>query len=131
MHANTCFARQIKRHPYLPTVRNQTDNVMWRTCAKLEALDFNTGIISHSNTAGRDATTATPCGQNSATSNSVLSGSYDVWGGTHATNPLKKKTVYITFACYLAEMRVNTCFALQVNRPSSLPTDLNQTDNVS
>jgi len=52
----------------------------------------------------------------------VLSCSYDVWGGTHCTNPLNTKTIYITFADYLTEMHETTCFSLQIKRPSSLPT---------
>ena len=58
----------------------------------------------------------------------ALSGSYDVWGGTHATNPLKTKAIYSTFTSYLTEMHANRCLARQVKRPSSLPTDPNQTD---
>jgi len=38
----------------------------------------------------------------------LLSGSYNVWGGTHATDPLKTKIIYITFP----EMHETTCFAL-------------------
>jgi len=53
---------------------------------------------------------------------SVLSGSYDVWGGTHVTNPLNTNTIYITFTDYLTEMNETKCFALQIKRPSSLPT---------
>jgi len=34
----------------------------------------------------------------------LLSGGYDVWGGTHATNPLKTKRIYITFTSYVTEM---------------------------
>jgi hypothetical protein len=52
----------------------------------------------------------------------VLSGSYDVWGGTHVTNPLNTNTIYVTFTAYLTEMLETTCFALQINRHSSLPT---------
>ena len=59
----------------------------------------------------------------------VLSGSYDVWGGTHATNPLRTKRIYITFTSYLTEIHETTCFALQVNRPFSLPTVRNQTSS--
>ena len=49
MHVNWCFARQVKIHATLPTVRNKTDIIMWRTCEKLEDIAFDTGIISHSN----------------------------------------------------------------------------------
>jgi len=64
---NRCFALQVKRHASLPTVRNQTDIIMWRTCEKLEDFAFDTGIISHSNALGSDtATTATTSGQISA-----------------------------------------------------------------
>jgi len=59
-----------------------------------------------------------------------LSSSYDVWGGTLATNPLKIKRIYVTFTSYLTEMRETTCFALQVKRPSSLPAVRNETDIV-
>jgi len=52
----------------------------------------------------------------------VLSGSYDVRGGTHGTNPLNTNTIYITFTAYLTEMHETTCFTLQIKRPSSLPT---------
>jgi len=52
----------------------------------------------------------------------VLSGSYDDSGGTHATNPQNTNTVYNTFTAYLTEMHDTTCFALQIKRPSSLPT---------
>jgi len=41
---------------------------MWRRSAKLEALTFDSGVSSQSKETGRDTTTATPCGQNSATS---------------------------------------------------------------
>jgi len=58
----------------------------------------------------------------------VLSGSYDVWGGTHGTNSLKTNTIYITFTAYLTQMHETTCFALQIKRTSSLPTVRNQTD---
>jgi len=58
----------------------------------------------------------------------VLSGGYDVWGGTHATTPLNTNTIYITFTDYLIEMHETTCFALQIKRPSSLPTIRNQTN---
>jgi len=40
----------------------------------------------------------------------LLSGGYDVWGGTHATNPLKTKRIYITFTSYVTEMLETTCF---------------------
>jgi len=69
-HRDACeylIARQVKRPSSLPTVRNQTDIIMWRTRERLEALAFDTGIISQNNAIVRDATTATPCGQNSAT----------------------------------------------------------------
>jgi len=59
-----------------------------------------------------------------------LSSSYDVWGGTLATNPLKIKRIYVTFTSYLTEMRDTTCFALQVKIPSSLPAVRNETDIV-
>ena len=52
----------------------------------------------------------------------VLSGSYDVWGGTHVSNPLKTNTFYITFTAYLTVMHETTCFALQIKRHFSLPT---------
>jgi hypothetical protein len=52
----------------------------------------------------------------------VLSGSYDVWGGTHDINTLNTYTIYIIFTAYLTEMHETTCFTLQINRPSSLPT---------
>ena len=52
----------------------------------------------------------------------LISGSYDVWGGTHVTNPLNTNTIYITFTDYLTEMNETTCFALQIKRHSSLPT---------
>jgi len=39
---------------------------MWRRSAKLEALAFDSGVTSLRNETGRDTTTATPCGQNSA-----------------------------------------------------------------
>ena len=64
---NRCFVRQVKRHASLPTVRNQTDIIMWRTREKLEDFGFDMGIISHNNALGSDAKTATLCGQNSAT----------------------------------------------------------------
>ena len=67
MHVNRCFVRQVKRHASLPTVRNQTDIIMWRTCEKLEDFAFDTGIIFHSNALGSGTTTtATTSGQNSA-----------------------------------------------------------------
>jgi len=59
MHKMTCFALQIKRPSSLPTVRRS---------AKLEVLAFDSGITSHSNATGVDTATATPCGQNSVTS---------------------------------------------------------------
>ena len=52
----------------------------------------------------------------------VLSGSYDIWGGTHATNPLNSNTINTTFTAYLTEIHETTCFALQIKRQSSLPT---------
>jgi len=67
MHLNRCFVRQVKRHASLPTVRNQTDIIMWRACEKLQDLAFDRRIIYHNNALGSDAaTTATPCRQNSA-----------------------------------------------------------------
>jgi len=33
----------------------------------------------------------------------LLSGGYDVWGGTHATNPLKTKRIYTTFTSYVTK----------------------------
>jgi len=42
----------------------------------------------------------------------LLSGGYDVWGGTHATNPPKTKRIYITFTSYVTDMLQTTCFAL-------------------
>jgi hypothetical protein len=54
-----CFALKIKRPTSLPTVRR---------CAKLEALAFDSRITSYSNATGVDTATATPCGQNSVTS---------------------------------------------------------------
>ena len=57
----------------------------------------------------------------------VLSGSYHVWGSTHVTNPLNTNTIYITFTAYLTEMHQKICFALEIKRPSSLPTVRNQT----
>jgi len=67
MHLNRCFVRQVKRHASLPTVRNQTDIIMWRTCENLQDFAFDRGIISYSKALGSDAaTTATPCTQNSA-----------------------------------------------------------------
>jgi len=67
MHANRCFARQVKGPSSLPTDPNQTDIIKRRTFKKLEDIAFDMRIISHSNALGRDATTATRCGQNSAT----------------------------------------------------------------
>jgi hypothetical protein len=58
----------------------------------------------------------------------VSSGSYDVWGGTLANKPLNTNTIYITFTAYLTEMHETKCFALQINRPSPLPTVRNHTD---
>jgi len=49
MRVNRCFARQVKIHATLPTVRNKTDIIMWRTYEKMEYFAFDTGIISHSN----------------------------------------------------------------------------------
>jgi hypothetical protein len=59
MHEATCFVLQIKKHSSLPTVRR---------IAKLKALAFDSEITSHSNINGVDTSTATPCGQNSVTS---------------------------------------------------------------
>jgi len=42
----------------------------------------------------------------------------------------RQNRIYITFTSYLTEMRETTWFALQVNRPSSLPTVRKQTDIV-
>jgi len=67
MHANRCFALQVKGPSSLPTDPNQTDIIKRPTFGKLEDIAFDMRIISHSNALGRDATTATPCGQNSAT----------------------------------------------------------------
>ena len=39
--------------------------------------------------------------------------------------------IYVTFTSYLTEMHGKTCFALQVNRLSFLPTGCNKTDNVN
>ena len=50
----------------------------------------------------------------------LIFGSYDVWGGTHDTNPLNKNTN--KFTAYITEMHEKTCFALQIKRHSSLPT---------
>jgi len=60
----------------------------------------------------------------------VLSGSYDVWGGTHSTNPVKQKIIYVTFSSYLTNMQETICLALQVKRSSSLPTVRDQTNIV-
>jgi hypothetical protein len=60
----------------------------------------------------------------------VLSDSYDVWGCTHANSPLNTYTIYITFTAYLTEMHETKCFALQIKRPSTLPTAHNQTDKL-
>ena len=58
----------------------------------------------------------------------ILFGSYDVCGGTHATNPLMTKKIDISITSYVTEMHETECFALQIKRPSSLPTVPNQTD---
>ena len=49
---------------------------------------------------------------------------------THANNTLKQKTIKVTFTSYLTDMQETTCLALQVKRPSSLPTDRNKNDVV-
>jgi hypothetical protein len=59
-----------------------------------------------------------------------LSVSYDVWGGTDATNPTNTNTIYITFTAHLTEMHETKCFAIQIKRPSSLPTVSTQTDKL-
>jgi len=64
----TCLALQVKRPSSLPTVRDQTDIVKQRRNTKLEALAFDTRIMSHSDAMGCDTTTATPCAQNSSKS---------------------------------------------------------------
>jgi len=61
MHETTCFVLQVKKPSSLPTVLDQTDIVMWRRSAKLEALAFDSEVTSHRSAIGRD-TTATPCG---------------------------------------------------------------------
>jgi hypothetical protein len=59
MHERSCFALQTKRRTSLPTVRRS---------AKLDASAFDSRITSHGNATGVDTATATPCGQNSVTS---------------------------------------------------------------
>jgi len=63
MHANTCFALQVKRSPSLPTVLNKTNNVYWRRRVKFQALAFQSDNISQKRN-GNNATTAPSCGKN-------------------------------------------------------------------
>jgi hypothetical protein len=65
-------------------LQNKTYIIKWRTCQGLEATAFDTGINSHSNALGSDATTATPCGQISAHYPKAL-GYQDSWGGINRT----------------------------------------------
>jgi len=46
----------------------------------------------------------------------LLSGSYNVSGGTHATISLTRKIIYITFTYYLTQMHETSGFALQLKR---------------
>jgi len=68
MRETTSFVLQVKRPSSLPKVRDQTDIVEKRRRANSEAIAFDWRKNSYSNTVARDTTTATPCAQNSATS---------------------------------------------------------------
>jgi hypothetical protein len=115
MHANRCFARQVKRPSSLPTDPNQTDIIKWRTNEKLEDIAFDMGIIPHNNALGRNATTATSCGQNSADIPKGL-GSQDSWGGVNSTygEPRNNKAVHLNIrkSCGLTEQSVNVVLSV-------------------
>jgi hypothetical protein len=57
----------------------------------------------------------------------VLSGTYEVWGGTNASNSPKAKKIYNILTAYLTELYVKMFFALQVKKPAFLPTVREQT----
>jgi hypothetical protein len=54
------FALQVKRPPFLPTVRDQTDIAAYRRYEMLEALAFDSGVNFYSNATGGDTSRATP-----------------------------------------------------------------------
>jgi len=60
----------------------------------------------------------------------VLSDRYDVWEGTHATNPLKIKDNLHHIHFLPHRDACEYLFAPQVKKPSSLPTVRNQTDTL-